>query len=523
MRTSLFLFCCLLLTPFCFGQNTNLSGGVVFEGEPYMAIDPANPQHIVVAWMGYVPLSRVCIKAKTTFNGGATWSAAVVIPHQSPNYTSADISLDFDHSGNVYACYIDSRQSPDSGGIYISRSSDGGLTWAASHLVVDVHADGAKLALDRPWLVIGRAAGTTPDTLYVTTKPAPWIAPPNRPYFTKSYDNGTTWSPIRYIDTVGYKVGNIIQAPMAAPAVDSAGRFHCIYPTYYPAESAYPRLIMTSGSGAGAFSYKVVYTATASSTSTDTLAKAGYRLICDKSNNRHYAFFSLQNTSTDIDIAYYETIDAGTTWAGPMRVNNDALGNGKMQDLVWANFDEHSNIIAAWRDRRNATGSGYAQPSEIWGAVKWKDSSAFSANFRISDTIVAYDSVYLAGNGNDFMNVAMAQDTMSAVWGDVRTGALNIWFTRKNLSNGASSIQQLVGEQLPVVNLYPNPATGNITVAGEQLETIALYDLTGEKVLAQSIKHNRANIDIAALPAGTYIAHIQTALGVVTTQLVKDH
>ncbi len=511
----------MLLHTLAFGQNSDISGGLIFEGEPYMAIDPANPQHITVAWMGFVPLSRVCIKVKTTFNGGASWSSAAVIPHQSPTYTSADVSLAFGRSGDMYACYIDSRQSPDSGGVYVSRSTDGGLTWGAGQLAVSVYADGSKLPIDRPWLAIGKGSGSAPDTLYVTTKPAPWIAAPNRPYFTKSSNNGATWSVIRYIDTTGYRVGNVIQAPMAAPAIDSAGKFHCIYPAYYPAESPYARYIMAAGSTAGAFSYNVVY-ASASAGGLDTLAKAGSRFICDPKNNKHYAFFILQNTTTDIDISCFETFNAGAAWSGPTRVNNDAAGNGKMQDMVWADFDEHSNIVAAWRDRRNASGPGYQQPSEIWGSIKRKDSANFSANFRISDTIVAYDSVYLSGNGNDFMNVAMAQDTVSAVWGDVRTGVLNIWFSRRNVATGATTVQHLVSDMLPVVRIYPNPTSDFVNVEGEQLENITLYDMTGKMVLSQAATNNTARASLTALPKGNYLINVQTRSGIVSELVIKQ-
>jgi len=522
MKRLLLISIHILFSSLAFAQNKDISAGAVFEGEPYLAVDPSNPQHLVIAWMGYVPLSHLCIKVKTSFDGGNTWSSANVIKHQSGSYTSADVSIVFDHLGNVYASYIDSRQSPDSGGVYISKSVDGGLTWGASNLVISLFADGSKNPLDRPWLVIGKGSGSSPDTMYVTTKPAPWIAPPNRPYFVRSYDYGVTWSAWKYIDSTGFRVGNVIQAPMAAPAVDSAGKFHCVYPAYYPAESIYPRYILASPGTTSSFSYNVVFSGIGTSP-IDTLAKAGGRLVCDPTNNKHYVFFSIQNYSTDLDVYYTETFNGGTSWSTPKRVNDDAIGNGKMQDLVWGNFDEHGNLVAAWRDRRNAPGMGYQQPSEIWGAVKWKDSTFFSSNFRVSDTIVAYDSAYLSGNGNDFMNVTMAQDTLTAAWGDVRTGALNIWLTRRNMSTGAvSGVQNIVSEKLPDVNIYPNPTTSSITIEGDDLEKVSLYDITGRLVLQLSIRKNKIFIDVSKLSSGTYFATVQTAQGLVTEQVVKQ-
>ena len=522
-RTITLLMAILLLScSFCEAQsNEDLSGGLVWESEPYMAIDPADPQHIVVAWMGNVPLSHICIKVIATFNGGATWSNAAAIPHYSPTYTSADVSMVFDHAGNIYATYIDSRKSPDSGAVFMVKSADGGLTWGTPGQVISGFADGSKYPLDRPWLAISRSTGTTPDTLYVTTKPAPWVAPPNRPYFMKSYDYGATWSAWRYIDSTGYLVGNTIQAPMAAPSVDSAGKFHCIYPAYLPAQSVYAQYIMASLGPANSFTYHVAETVMASGP-IDSLAKAGGRFICDPTNNNHLAFVHIENDYGDLDVFSSETTDGGLTWSALSRVNDDMPGNGKMQDMVWANFDEHGNLATAWRDRRNAPGTGYEQPTEVWGAVKWKDSLNFSANFKLSDTAAPYDSAYLYGSGNDFMNVAMAQDTLSAVWGDVRTGVLNIWFARKYLhvtdtstDTTSTLVKSIASELLPDVQIYPNPASEQITVEGRGITNIVLSDMTGKMVLDRKASSKKCLLDISGLAPGIYIAEVTTQFGIV--------
>jgi len=57
----LFYFQCAQSQP----SDTNISNGFVFDGEPYLAMDPTNPQHLVSAWMG-IKLSngeyRIAIK-----------------------------------------------------------------------------------------------------------------------------------------------------------------------------------------------------------------------------------------------------------------------------------------------------------------------------------------------------------------------------------------------------------------------------------------------------------------------------
>ena len=47
------------------GQDQNISNGTIFDGEPYIAINPTNSQHLVIAWMSFVPFSRIVIKNKS--------------------------------------------------------------------------------------------------------------------------------------------------------------------------------------------------------------------------------------------------------------------------------------------------------------------------------------------------------------------------------------------------------------------------------------------------------------------------
>jgi len=359
-------------------QNENISSGVLFDGEPNLSIDPANPQHMVIAWMGYPSLNPLSIKAKVTFDAGKTWSIAYSVPHQSPTWHSADPSLVFDHYGNVYLCYIDYRQTPDSGGVYVRRSTDGGLTWGTANKAMDIFADGSKDPIDRPWLSIFRDTTATPDTMFITTKPAPWIPAPNRPYFTRSADGGITWQTWKYIDSTGSLVGNTIQQPMAAPVVSANGVFHCIYPSYLPSQSIYPRYIMASlKPGTSSFTYNKVYDFTTGSVTVDTNAKLGHHFISDPANSSHHALFFVKNEYGDLDIFFTETRDDGATWSAITRVNDDTISNGKMQDLVWSNFDENGNLIAAWRDRRNAPDTGYTTSSEIWAPFAGKTPHIF--------------------------------------------------------------------------------------------------------------------------------------------------
>ena len=64
--------------------NTNISNGILFDGEPYLAINPANQQNLVVAWMGLNFSNgsyQIAIKTRASFDGGNSWSTTAFLPH----------------------------------------------------------------------------------------------------------------------------------------------------------------------------------------------------------------------------------------------------------------------------------------------------------------------------------------------------------------------------------------------------------------------------------------------------------
>ena len=197
-----------------------------------------------------------------------------------------------------------------------------------------------------------------------------------------------------------------------------------------------------------------------------------------------------------------------------------------MQELVWANFDNKGNIGIAWRDHRNGVGTSYATASEIWGAVKWKDSTTASANFRISDTLTAYNATYLNADGNDFMCVTIANDTLNAAWGDVRTGHLNIYFSRVALKhNNSTSVQNIVHEEIPTLKIYPNPATTELRIMNYELriEKVEIFDLSGKQILTQIINQKSEIVNVSKLQSGTYLLKAQDIFGhEYATKFIKE-
>jgi hypothetical protein len=255
-------------------QNVNISNGFVFDGEPYLAVNPNNSQHIVVAWMGFKMYNQIVIKTKASFDGGQTWSVADFAPHTNPAYGSADPSLAFDDAGNIFLCYIDFDDLIDSGSVYVRKSIDGGLNWSAPVEVINAHSDAGKYPVDRPWISIDRSGGTYHDYIYITSMPPNvfgYIPPPYHPYFIRSTDRGNSYEPWVYLDSPGWLAGDNISNPYASHTVSANGVFHAAYPSWVLTQNLYPQCILASSSdGGNSFMYKPIMDLSGSIAITDS-------------------------------------------------------------------------------------------------------------------------------------------------------------------------------------------------------------------------------------------------------------
>lgn len=498
---------CLLLTYFCAQAQQNISNGNLFEGEPFIAVNPTNSQNMVVAWMGTSLSSTtgLTIKVKSSFDGGATWSAPLLMPHINKNYKSADVSMAFNETGKLYICYIDWRESPDSGGVFVAQSTNGGINFGSPVKALDVLEDGSKRPLDRPWLAIDPSG----QKLFITTKPAPWIAAPNRPYLTVSIDGGLNWKPWKYIDNTGYLVGNVIAAPMAAPAFGGKHTFRAIYPSYLVSQSIYARYILASSTDDGnTINYQVVQSGTGGSSNDST--KVSYQLLVNPVDSNHLAFIYVSGTAGDFDINFTESKNAGSTWSTPVRINDDPIGTPRMQDMAWGSFDLDGDLLITWRDRRAGTNVHYNNPSEFYYAYRNHAGNTFTSNISLSKQMVPFHPV-LEKSGNDFMSAVLQNDTISAVWGETGDGSLDIWFIRLVAASGVITDISSINKEAFDFSIYPVPNGGRFTIemADAKPTKLKILDAQGRVIQTINSSEKLMSVDITKETSGIYFVVLE--------------
>ncbi len=231
---------------------------VPFQTEPSLAVDPKDPQHMV---LGVIDYGFPSLTTYSTIDGGATWQGPIQPPYAHEELgTAGDPVLAFGRDGAVYNAFISINVKEYTLGpivaeavvssISVSGSKDGGTVWREG-VITSSSTVTSKLAgdpqrpqgtitfefLDKPWLASGpNPKDAAKDSLYVTytrfaeewtvlwLEQLPVLANPvtfTTIEMVRSEDGGVTWSqPVPVSPTVRRIFGgqNNQPSPEAQPA-----------------------------------------------------------------------------------------------------------------------------------------------------------------------------------------------------------------------------------------------------------------------------------------------------------------
>jgi hypothetical protein len=169
-------------------------------------------------YVGYNHTQKVWVSS--SHDGGATWTSVNVNQNSHLGWSLAGGGA-ITPDGNIYFSWSGYTQNGGAKGpvnLYVSKSSDGGLTW--SNTVLDVSgAPPDCSAFSCGWAFLGAAATMTADSagnLYALWNSGSVDKGPERVYFATSAD-GVNWSPKRDVSAAAQGVSH------AFPAVASGG------------------------------------------------------------------------------------------------------------------------------------------------------------------------------------------------------------------------------------------------------------------------------------------------------------
>ncbi|MFO0910364.1 MAG: FG-GAP-like repeat-containing protein [Isosphaeraceae bacterium] len=154
--------------------NQAVSSGASTQQMPSIAVDPTNPNHLVVAYLDYglVDSGYAGVGVQVSNDGGTTWTASTVPLPVGFDEGAGAPTVQFDGKGKVFVGFMaatflgpnkPAQTDPSSpsrlygfqsnNGIFVAASDDGGLTWGAPAAVASHTFTGAP----------GTAGTTGPD------------------------------------------------------------------------------------------------------------------------------------------------------------------------------------------------------------------------------------------------------------------------------------------------------------------------------------------------------------------------
>ncbi|MCL6495329.1 MAG: glycoside hydrolase [Ignavibacterium sp.] len=130
---------------------------------------------------------------------------------------------------------------------------------------------------------------------------------------------------------------------------------------------------------------------------------------------------------SDPDIVMIRSTNGGASWSSPIRVNNDALNNGKDQYYPWCTVDQSNGALhVVFYDNRNTT----SDSSGVWMASSFDGGLTFD-NFQVSDANFKPKPIsgLASGYQGDYIGITASSGKVFPIWADDRTGNYQAWST----------------------------------------------------------------------------------------------
>jgi hypothetical protein len=367
-------------------------------------------------------------------------------------------------------------------GLFYRRSTDGGSTWD-----------------DIDSLMPGRcypSIQASRDTVYVCGSGGSMT----NLRFTKSYDGGTSWMPIKVITPANQNPTlRIIAHDIAAIAIS--------YERYGEAYNV------------RSFDFGEVWSDSQMISDDDGIASQWPAMDTDHNGGIHLTWYDYKYSPYPWtgDILYGTSADSGNTWfdIDSLTVSHRAVAS----DIL----AENSNLHLVWEDDRYDFDDNF----EIYYRMSADLGQTWGSEVRLTDAI----------NWSRMPSLACDGHYLHLFWSDARDDSNNhiseVYYKRKDLSQGVTEIESSVQYTQPWFEVYPTLFTENITIkqsawcmeqrGKEQLTNNApmsyalctkVYDISGKELRTKRETEmggigETVRIDTKALPCGVYFVELQ--------------
>lgn len=469
--------------------------------EPSIAVDPTNPNRIVIGWRHFETTASNFRQAGYGYStdGGLTWTFPGVI---NPGVFRSDPVLDFDTEGNFYYNSLTGDFATD-----VYKIDDGGVEWGTP-----VPAHGG----DKQWMRIDRTDGIGAANNYAFWNLSFSTCSGS---FTRSTDGSESFE-----DCVSIS-GNPIWGTLA---VDAEGVLYLVGQTG-------STMKVVKSSSAQDPNSEVVWDSfnpvdldgqLAFQTPVNPAGLLGQLWIdIDISNGpghgNVYVLASVDRNSVNdpADVMFAKSIDGGETFSPPVRINDD-LGTDNTQWFGTMAVAPNGRIDVVWLDTRDAPeGTNmsvlYYCFSDDQGET-WSDNEALSIAF---DPNIGYPQQDKMG---DYFDMVSDNEGAHLAWANTINGGQDVYYTHITPASILSINENISSDNLIIKN-YPNPFADKTTIElfAQKREhiTVEVFDLLGTKLRTLLNRNVQGNYSLTwdgrndrgiKLNTGFYLISLQT-------------
>ncbi len=428
--------------------------------EPSIAVDPTNPNRIVIGWRQFDTVTSNFRQAGYGYSldGGLTWTFPGVI---NPGVFRSDPVLDFDAQGNFYYNSLRGTFECD-----VYQITDGGTVWSGPF-----PAGGG----DKQWMRMDRSGGIGDGNNYSYWNSNFTTCEPG--HFTRSTDGSFTFEDCITID------GDPFWGTLA---VDRNGDL-------YITGTDGGNIIVVKSTNAKDPNQEIAWDFV---TNVDLdgqlngffpLNPAGLIgqawVDVDISNgsleNIVYVLASVVRDNDPCDVMFAKSTDGGLTFEPPIRINTDALGGYNWFGTM--SVAPNGRIDVVWLDTRddvnNFESRLYYSFSEDQGDT-WSNNEFLSPSFN---STIGWPQQNKMG---DYFDMVSDNNYAHVAWANTLNGGQDVYYTRITPEN----IFSINDNTSPISNLsvIPNPSSENIIISFSCKESqninVKIFDLLGREV-----------------------------------------
>jgi hypothetical protein len=404
------------------GPNINISRVVGNQNETAVAINPTNPDNIVVT--SNLESFRGLLKAYS-LDGGITWVTEVIADGDGLGLSCCDSSLAFDSYGNLFLTYLQYVGAD----LPVAISTDEGATFRILDRILPKSIGGPRLQ--------DRSRASIPDQPTIATGPGSvWVT------FTGGTAIEAAGAAVTGLGEVGlFGQPEVAKGPgghFGDVAVGPNGQVMVVYQT--PSGEGPSKIIAgldPDGLGPEGFDRAIHVTVTnvgdydAIPAVARVTIDSETGLAWDRSGGLHdgrvYLLWTQErhDESDDTNVLVQHSDDEGATWTDPVRVNDDSGVNSQFDPKI-ALDQTTGHVAVAWYDCRNDLGTGghgdtNGIPNDdamIYASYSVDGGVTFAKNFSVAARVSNSEDADTRQDFGDYEGLAFEAGSFYPAWAD---------------------------------------------------------------------------------------------------------